>query len=198
MAESILSIIKKGDSYKIIYSAKNFKSGLVDIIGVSHNPTDNVESQFQLTEISNSGVYTYVWDSIDKDIGIWTFIINSISNPAPSFTRIQVIDPLTQSGTPWENINNILISIDVLQNKINNLNDQLTNISANVTAVVTAAQNAALAAQLTNKMQSGRWKIANNQLTFFDNDNITPLITFNLLDQNGNPTMINPVERKPV
>lgn len=41
----------------------------------------------------------------------------------------------------------------------------------------------------------GRWKILNNQLIFYDSDETTPLLTYNLKDAAGDPTSTNPVER---
>ena len=46
--------------------------------------------------------------------------------------------------------------------------------------------------------ESGRWKITGNQLIFYENDNVTPLRTFNLFDKEGNPTDDDPYERFPV
>lgn len=43
--------------------------------------------------------------------------------------------------------------------------------------------------------QFGRWKIVNNQMLFYAPDNVTLLATFNLLDQNGQPTMDAVFER---
>jgi len=46
--------------------------------------------------------------------------------------------------------------------------------------------------------ESGRWKITDNQLIFYKDDDVTPLKTFNLFDADGNPTSENPYERFPV
>lgn len=43
--------------------------------------------------------------------------------------------------------------------------------------------------------QFGRWKIANNQMQFYAADNTTLLATFNLFDDQGNPTMDAVFER---
>jgi hypothetical protein len=45
--------------------------------------------------------------------------------------------------------------------------------------------------------ESGRWKIENNQLIYYDKDGVTPLQVFNLFDKNGKPTNTNPYERVP-
>jgi hypothetical protein len=48
------------------------------------------------------------------------------------------------------------------------------------------------------KIDTGRWKIQNNQMIFYDSDGLTELLKFNLKDENANPTMVKPFERTPV
>ena len=52
--------------------------------------------------------------------------------------------------------------------------------------------------EFVKKIESGRWKIVNNQMLFYDNDGVTPILTFDLFDELGLPTMNNVLERKPV
>lgn len=44
-------------------------------------------------------------------------------------------------------------------------------------------------------MQFGRWRIVNNQMIFFKEDNVTEIARFNLLDDAGNPTVDAVFER---
>ncbi len=55
------------------------------------------------------------------------------------------------------------------------------------------------AAQLTQLVESGRWKIdtTTNQMTFYAADKTTPLLVFNLFDASGNPTSTAVFERVP-
>ena len=48
------------------------------------------------------------------------------------------------------------------------------------------------------KVTSGRWRILNNQMIFYDSDSATPLYTFDLKDSSGDPTESDPYERVPV
>ncbi len=48
------------------------------------------------------------------------------------------------------------------------------------------------------QIEQGRWKIVNNQMIFYDNDNVTPIRTFDLKNQQGQPTMQGVFERTPV
>lgn len=51
------------------------------------------------------------------------------------------------------------------------------------------------ALSIIRKIETGNWKIEDNQMIFYDTDGVTPVLTFNLFDENGVPTMENPFER---
>lgn len=48
---------------------------------------------------------------------------------------------------------------------------------------------------LVEVIESGRWKITNNQMIFYAKDGVTPLLTFNLYDGYGIPSEVNVKER---
>lgn len=48
------------------------------------------------------------------------------------------------------------------------------------------------------KIEQGRWKIKNYQLTIYDTDGTSPLVVFDLKDKLGKPTEEAPYERDPV
>ena len=48
------------------------------------------------------------------------------------------------------------------------------------------------------KIETGRWRILNNQMLFYDEDGTTVLYTFDLKDSGGSPTEQNVYERDPV
>jgi len=51
--------------------------------------------------------------------------------------------------------------------------------------------------EFVRKIQTNRWKIENNQLVIFDDDQTTPLLKFDLYDKEGNPSEVNVFERRP-
>lgn len=51
---------------------------------------------------------------------------------------------------------------------------------------------------LVKQIESGRWEIDSNQMIFYDTDNTTPILTFDLFDSNGDPSEDNVFERTPV
>jgi hypothetical protein len=52
------------------------------------------------------------------------------------------------------------------------------------------------AVNFMNDVQGGRWQVVSNQMVFFKSDNVTEVARFNLFDENGNPTTVNPFERR--
>ena len=53
-------------------------------------------------------------------------------------------------------------------------------------------------AQLLYDMEGGRWKLVNNQMIFYEDDNLTEVARFNLYDASGSPTTDNVYERRRV
>lgn len=47
--------------------------------------------------------------------------------------------------------------------------------------------SAGYALDLIRKVESGKWKAVGTQMIFYDDDGVTPLLTFDLKDENGNP-----------
>ena len=47
------------------------------------------------------------------------------------------------------------------------------------------------------KIEKGRWRIVGQHMVFYDEDNVTPLLTFDLKDINGLPSNVNIFERVP-
>ncbi|MBN2256689.1 MAG: hypothetical protein JW704_02545 [Anaerolineaceae bacterium] len=50
---------------------------------------------------------------------------------------------------------------------------------------------------IVRKVETGRWKIDNNQMTFYDDDEVTPLLVFDLKDDAGLPSEERVFERVP-
>ena len=52
--------------------------------------------------------------------------------------------------------------------------------------------------EIIKKVETGRWRIVSNQMIFYDDDEVTPILTFDLKDQAGLPSMTDVFERDPV
>jgi len=48
------------------------------------------------------------------------------------------------------------------------------------------------------QIEQGRWRIVNEQMIFYEEDGVTPKLTFDLKDINGIPSNVNIFERRPV
>jgi len=51
---------------------------------------------------------------------------------------------------------------------------------------------------LIRDFTAGRWKMSNNQMVFYKEDNLTEIARFSLLDDGGNPSMESVFERKKI
>ena len=107
----------------------------------------------------------------------------------PDSGVVEVVFQVTSSGT---------ISEPVISET------EKTEIADKVWTHTTGAQVASDAATAATKsadawkVLSGRWKIQNNQMIIYDEDGVTPLVTFDLYDIEGKPTTDKPVfERRP-
>jgi len=70
--------------------------------------------------------------------------------------------------------------------------DDLDEIAGKTNTISWADINKAL------QIISGRWKVVNNQMIFYDTDKETPLITFDLKNKQGQPAEKDVFERTPV
>ncbi len=78
--------------------------------------------------------------------------------------------------------------------------DTILQLGAVGATIVTAEMEAELAQlqadiDFIKEIEGGRWKLLNNQMIFYEDDNVTEVARFNLFDENGLPTMSNVMER---
>ena len=59
-------------------------------------------------------------------------------------------------------------------------------------------QNIETVVELLKQIGTGRWKVVNNQLIYYEDDNETEIIRFNLFGKDGQPTEDSPYERRRV
>lgn len=64
--------------------------------------------------------------------------------------------------------------------------------------IKTIVTNTATRVEQLYDIQYGRWKIVNNTMVFYKEDNVTVVATFNLFDENGSPTMDAVFDRRRV
>lgn len=81
--------------------------------------------------------------------------------------------------------------------------DQSAVEAAVTAAVAPLAQQGTLIAvqavlEIVRKVETGRWRLVNNQMIFYDDDGLTPLLTFDLFDDAGVASMATVFERRRV
>lgn len=88
---------------------------------------------------------------------------------------------------------------DAIYDKLVSMDDRIETIGNSVTGSIDAQLDA-----ITNfvndiyHMTAGRWKIENNQMIFYKDDNTTEVMRFDLFDDLGNPTMDAVFDRRKV
>jgi hypothetical protein len=108
MAAGSFTLTKLGDTYRIFYSAKDFTTGLTNVQAVPYNPSGVAQTPVVFTELGTSGVYYYNFDTTGKALGTWSFLVDSSTKKAPSYTRIQIIDGDTLDDTIWEKLDTMV------------------------------------------------------------------------------------------
>ena len=73
----------------------------------------------------------------------------------------------------------------------------LTDVQSTVTDVQSRVVLVQADLEIVKKVETGRWKIDNNQMVFYDTDETTPLLTFDLKDDAGLPSEDRVYERVP-
>lgn len=98
-------------------------------------------------------------------------------------------------------VNEITSDIDTNSIKLSQIKAILDGMPQTATDTANAIWNHSTAIQINDNIdfikniEGGRWKINNNQMIFYNEDNITEIARFNLTDQSGNPTTQNVFER---
>jgi hypothetical protein len=135
------------------------------------NDSKNIKDNLLQVKLNTNDIY-----NLNE---IQTELINTIAEASTILqetTQIMLEEIETSIGTPhstvFEDLALIIEKIDALQIIIN----------------------------IIKKIESNKWERTATQLIYYDDDKITPLITFNLFNKNGNPTTLNgiPYKREPV
>ncbi len=85
-----------------------------------------------------------------------------------------------------------------LNAELHSVDDVLNELQAHRNAVEPDVQAIKKSVDFIKGIEGGRWKIENNQMIFYDEDNTTELARFDLLDAQGQPAEQNVYERRRV
>lgn len=103
----------------------------------------------------------------------------------------------SEESTQLASVPNIETSVSGIESDVTTINSNIGTINTNITNIATDVSNIEGDTDLLNAIEGGRWKIVGSVLTYYDEDNTTPIRVFELRDSSGNPTtsMANVVER---
>jgi len=121
-------------------------------------------------------------DYLDASIATVDGVVDSIES------KTDIID---------SNVDDIEIKVDNLDSDLVIVDGKVDIIDTNVDSANTNISTILTKITTIHKIETGRWRITNNQFIIYDEDGTTPLLTFNLKDQLGDLTMENPFERTP-
>lgn len=123
-----------------------------------------------LTQVGATSVWRYIWPPASLAVGQY-------------FAEYSLTDT---DGAMFVDAEEITVQDFSLQTDLEALQGDVTGVMADV--------------ELIRKVETGRWKIdqVTDTMTFYDDDGVTPFLTFNLKDIDGLPNHVNIFERDPV
>lgn len=153
---------------RIAYKARNFATGKT-VTAYIWSPSLNKSPLLTFSEVE-SGLYYLNYDFTEE--GVY-FAIFYEDGEATTMGAFRVIDLPTAFRTS-------VVSPSDPSNSVGKL----------------LLDTKGLVAQIY-KIETGRWRIAGNQLILYDEDGVTPMYVFDLKDKTGLPTEESPYERSP-
>ena len=133
-----------------------------------------------ITELSE-GFYkfTYGWTGGSADAYLLK-IDSTLTTPAERFITMRIE------------------KTDYLESLLDEVNTTAESIETSATSIQTSANTIQTKVQKLLDIEEGEWRIQNNQLIITSADGQTVLATFDLRDENDQPTSTNPFIRRPV
>lgn len=170
----------------------------VRVFYMSSGSEIEVLSSTSLIQVGSKNIWRYTWEPSSLVVGQY-------------FAEYYLVD---DDGAPWREIEGIVVKdfaeqtdLAALKSTVDTRLDVVlsTRSSHNAGDVwdvdVTSHDSGDKAGKhllQMSKIESGRWKMVGNQFIIYDTDEVTPLLTFNLKDLAGDPSMTNVYERDPV
>jgi len=123
---------------------------------------------------------------------------NLPSDPASQSAIEDKIDQAEANirGADNDDLKAISDQLDAVQADLDNPDQYKADVSD--LAKESTVQAIKQAVDFIKGIEGGRWKIENNQMIFYDEDNSTELARFDLFDKDGNPSEENVYERRRV
>jgi hypothetical protein len=177
-------------------------SGTVRVYTVDSGVQTDVLVSTPLVNIVGS-YWSYEWEPTTLDAGQY-FIEYSLTDNVATVTYATenlfvMNDAAVSQAVIQGDISNVQSDITAMQVDVTSIQTDVTAVQTDVTAVQSSVVGLQTDITFLRQVESGRWEItSDNQMIIYDSDGTTPLLTFSLLDADGEPTTQNPFERVPV
>jgi hypothetical protein len=145
---------------------------------------------------SNTQVYNAVMvmsSSVDFVSGSMTYLSSSMVDLSASNVTVYNAVMVMSSSVSY-----MSSSVDYLSSSMVELSastNQMYNAVNTMTGSITQMSSSL---DVVEKISTGRWVIAGNQMSFYAQDGVTLVTKFNLFDATGVPASMNVFERRPV
>lgn len=179
------------NGYKVQFENSQYT---VRCIGGNHNLADvKVQNSVSLI-IGNSSGLIQTYSSGTSPFDIATAVRNELS---PELNRLDVAISTRASQSSIDTISSIL---NLLNIQINDILTDISDIKSSILNIQLSLADMLTAILFIKKINSNRSKIDQNlkRMIIYDDDAITPLISFTLKDINANPSIDSIMEKIPV
>jgi len=149
-------------------------NNIIDVVNLNSVSIRSANSAGMITIVSGSGVTEQ--DKLDIADRVWDELATQHNGP----------------GTLSEIMEGIALKT------VNLPNDPAKESSLGALATQSTVNTIAAAVELVLKIQKNRWKIQNNQMIIYDDNGNDPIVTLNLKNAAGAPSMTEVYERTPV
>jgi len=162
---------------RIFYRAWKFATGLtvtvqlIHFIGLDINKSA-ITPLYEVDVSQFPGLYCFEYHFLVGNYVAY-FYENGIPSTSQAYSIKEMGQQLSQSG------------VDIIVGAIDtSLDDKLEELKANI--------------EFIKHIEGGRWRIVNNQMIFYKDDNGAEVARFDLFDSSGKPTTIDVTERRRV
>ncbi len=191
LAAATVSLKKSGGAFATITPVLTKRNTFVDVALTS-------------THLNTLGIADLVLDipssispSLKMDVRAApqdTAILAAIANVDSDIAAVEVsIDGVeTNLGAA---ISGVATDVDAVQAAVANVDADVASVKSDTASTLSSIGSMVTMLTELHKIGVNRWKVANNQLTIYDNNGTTPLRVYDLLDEDGQPTMTKIFER---
>jgi len=190
---SIISLALENTSQKISGSLAVVSSGSIAYISSSM-----MQLSSSMFDLSGSSVQVYnAVIGMSADV---TYMSSSVG-----YLSSSMVDLSASNIQVYNAVIGMSSSVEYMSGSVTYLSSSMVDLSGSNTLMLNAVNvmsgsMASISGSVgrIDRIESGKWKIESNQMTFYEADGLTAIVKFNLFDENGVPAMDSVFQRVPV